>query len=54
MFAKEHPGVIGGRRRLVAVDVLDSEELDEDYNINHDGAASDEDYVSGLIWADVI
>ena len=36
MVAKEHPEVIEGRRRLIAVDFLDSEEADEDASIVHD------------------
>ena len=28
VVAKEHPGVIEGRRRLIAVDVLESEDAD--------------------------
>ena len=49
MVAKEHPEVIEGRRRLIAVDVLESEEAAEDTSINHDGAASDEEGGSGLV-----
>ena len=33
MVAKEHPEVIGGRRWLNAVDVIDSEETAEDDSI---------------------
>ena len=39
MVAKDHPEVIEGRRRLIAVDVLDSEEVAEDASIVHDDAA---------------
>ena len=49
MIAKEHPEVIEGRQRLIAVDILDTEEADEDYSIDHDGDDSDEDDGSVLI-----
>ena len=39
MVAKDHPEVIEGRRRLIAVDVLESEETAEDASILHDDAA---------------
>ena len=39
MVAKDHPEVIEGRRRLIAVDVLESEETAEDAYIVHDDAA---------------
>ena len=39
MVAKDHPEVIEGRRRLIAVDVLESEEAAEDASIVHDSAA---------------
>ena len=39
MVAKDHPEVIEGRRRLIAVGVLDSEEAAEDASIVHDDAA---------------
>ena len=39
MVAKDHPEVIEGRRRLIGVDVLDSEEAAEDASIVHDDAA---------------
>ena len=42
MVAKEHPEVIGGRRWLIAVDVLDSGEVDEYSAIYHDDANLDE------------
>ena len=42
MVAKDHPEVIEGRRRLIAVDVLDSEEAAEDASIVHDDADFDE------------
>ena len=53
MVAKEHPGVIEGRRQLIAVDVPDSEEAAEDASIVHDDAALDEDDGSGLVGAGV-
>ena len=53
MVAKEHPEVIDGRGRLIAVDVLDSEEEAEDVSIDHDDAASDENDGSGLVGAGV-
>ena len=36
MAAKEHPEVIEGRRRLVTVDVIDSEEASEGASIAND------------------
>ena len=39
MVANDHPEVIEGRRRLIAVDVLESEESYEDASIVHDDAA---------------
>ena len=41
MLAKLDPEVIEGIRRLIAVNVLDSEEADEDDAIYHDGDALD-------------
>ena len=38
---------------MLAVDVLEYEEASEDASINHDGAASDEEYGSGLVGAGV-
>ena len=49
MVASEHPEVIEGKRRLVATDVLDYEEADEDGSIDNDGAALDEEYGSGSV-----
>ena len=49
MVANEHPEVIEGRRRLIAVDVLDSEESDDDASIVHDDYALDEEDVSDLV-----
>ena len=53
MVAKDHPEVIEGRRQLIAVDVLDSEEASEDASIVHYDAAFDEEYGSGLVGAGV-
>ena len=49
MVAKDHPEVIEGRRRLIDVDVLDSEEAAEDASIVHDDAAEIEEDGSGLV-----
>ena len=49
MAAKENPEVIEGRRRLIAVDVLDSEEADGDASIVHDDASEIEEDGSGLV-----
>ena len=46
MVAKEHPEVIQVRRRLIAVDVLDSEEAAEGASIVHDNADFDEEDAS--------
>ena len=48
MVASEHPEVIGGRRRLIATDVLDSEEAAEDGSIDDGGAALDKEDESAL------
>ena len=53
MAAKEHSEVIEGRRRLIAMDVLDSEEAAEDSSIVHDDAVLDEEGGSGLVGAGV-
>ena len=53
MAAKEHPVVIEGRRRLIAMDVLNSEETAADSSIVHDDAALDEYDGSGLVGAGV-
>ena len=37
MIAKEHPEMSEGRRQLILVDVIDSEEASEDASIDHDG-----------------
>ena len=42
-----------GRRRLIDVDVLDSEEAAEDDYIDHDGSDLDEENWSGLAWAGI-
>ena len=53
MVAKDYPEVIDGRRRLIAVDILDPEETADDASIVHDDAAFDEEYGSGLVGAGV-
>ena len=53
MVAKEHPEVIEERRRLIALDVLDSEEAYEDDFIDHYDAALDEEDGGGLVGAGV-
>ena len=53
MVAKDHPEVIEGRRRLIAVDVLDSEEAVEDASIIHDDAPFVKEDGSGLVGAAV-
>ena len=53
MVAKDHPEIIDGRRRMIAVDVLDSEEAAEDASIVHDDADFFEEYGSGLVGAGV-
>ena len=42
MLSNENPEVIEGRRRLIDVNVLESEEASKDAYIDHDGAVSDE------------
>ena len=49
MAAKDHSEVIEGRRRLIAVDVFDSEEAAEDASIVYDDAAEIEEDGSGLV-----
>ena len=49
MVAKEHPESIEGRRRLIDVDLLDSEEASEDASIYHDDADLDKEDGSGLV-----
>ena len=53
MVSKEHPDVIDGRRRFIAVDILNSEEESEDTSIDRYGAALDEEGGSGLVGAGV-
>ena len=53
MVAKEHPEVIEGTQRLIGVDILDSEEADEDASIDRDDAGLDEEDGSGLVGAGV-
>ena len=53
MVAKKHPEAIEGKRRLIAVDVLDYKEAAEDASINHDDAYLDEEDGSGLAGAGV-
>ena len=53
IVAKEHPEFIEGRRRLIDVDVLESEEAAEDASIVHDDADFDEEDGSGLVGAGV-
>ena len=36
------------------MDVIDSGDADDNYSINHDGSALDEDYGSGLVGSAVI
>ena len=49
MVSKDHTEVIEGRRRLIDVDVLESEETAEDVSIVHDDAAEIEEDGSGLV-----
>ena len=53
MVVKEHPEVNEGGRWLIAVYVLESDEAAEDSSINYNGAASNEEYGSGLLGAGV-
>ena len=53
MVAKEHPEEIEGRRWLIAVNVLDYDEADEDASIDHDGDALDEEDGIVLVGAGV-
>ena len=41
------------RRRLIARDILESEDVDEDGSIDNYGATLDEEYESGLVEAGV-
>ena len=49
MVASEHPEVVEGRRKLISMDVLDSEEADEDGSIDNNCSDLDEedDGISG-------
>ena len=53
MVAKEHPKVIEGRRRLIAVDVLDSGESAENASIDHYSVTLEEDSGSGMLGSGV-
>ena len=48
MVSNEQPEVIEGRQHLISVDVLDSEDADEDASIDHYDADLDEEDVSGF------
>ena len=48
MVASEHPEVVGGRWRLIATDIPDSEKAAEDVSIDNNGAALDEEDEIGL------
>ena len=50
MVAKEYPEVIKGRQKLIAVDVPNSEDVDEDASIDH----FNEEDGGGLVGAGVI
>ena len=54
MVEKDHPEVIEGRRRLIAVDVIDSDEEAEDASIVHDDAAEIEEDWGGLVGGGLI
>ena len=47
MVASEHRGLIEGRRRLIATDIIDSDEASGDAYIDNDGASLDEEDGSG-------
>ena len=53
MIANEHPEVIEGRRRVIAVDVLEYEEAEEYAYIDHGFDTLDEEDGSGLVGAGV-
>ena len=53
MVAKNHPEVIEGRQRLIAVDVIDFGGTAEDASIDHDDSALDEEGGIGLVGAGV-
>ena len=48
MIASEHPEVIEGSQRLIAVDVLEPEEAGQDGSIDINVSASDEEDESGF------
>ena len=50
MVANKDPKVTEGRRRLIDVDVPDSEEAAEDASVVHDADAEIEEDGSGLVW----
>ena len=54
MVASENPEVIEEGLRLIATDVIDSEESSEDGSICNNGDSSDEEYDIGLGYAGVI
>ena len=47
IVVSEHPELIEGRRRFIAMNVPDPEESAEYGSIDYDGADSDEEYESG-------
>ena len=53
MVVKEHPEGIEVRRRLISVDIIDSERAAEDASINHDYDDLDEKDGSGLVGSGV-
>ena len=53
MVAKEHPGVIEGRRRLIYMDVIEYKEAAGDDYINNDSDVLNEEDWSGLVGAGV-
>ena len=53
MVVSEYPEVIEWRRRLIATDVIYSEEVSEGGSIDNDDNASDEDNENGSVEAGV-
>ena len=53
MVVKEDPGVIEGRRRLIAVGFIDSQQAYEDAAINYYDSALNEEDGSGLVGSGV-
>ena len=49
MVANESPEVVQGRQRLIAADIIDPQEADEDSSVNYDGAIYYEEDDSGLV-----